>query len=71
MPVAMHAYEIQLRVGISSVELTPMQSDTRKSTVESHEVTDCERRQGFRGLTLGPVFLISTAPLQYRLSSTR
>ena len=57
------------RVGRSGVELTPMQSDPRKSTVESHEVSDCERRQGFRGLTLGPVFTISTVPLQNRLSA--
>ena len=27
----------------------------------SHEVSDCEGRQGFRGLTLGPVFQLSTA----------
>ena len=27
----------------------------------SHEVSDCEGRQGFRGLTLGPVFPFSTA----------
>jgi len=30
----------------------------------SSEVSDCEGRQGFRGLTLGPVFPLARPPLQ-------
>jgi len=58
----LHTYEIEPRK--ISVDLTTGAIGCAQFYSRPPEVSDCEGRQGFRGLTLGPVSTFSTAPLQ-------